>query len=201
MIDYKKENRETYEKYAAEFEENTRTYLQNYLLSDISLFLQNLKGNRILDVGSGPGRDAIFLKSKGLNPVCIDISSSMISLCKEKGLEVYIMDLENITLREASFDGIWAYTSLLHVPKKAMPNVLKKFHSLLKKKGILYLGMKEGAFEGFHEDQRYPNTKRFSALYKDEDLRKLLAEKFELLHHSQVAVENNVYLNYLCMKK
>lgn len=38
----------------------------------------------------------------------------MIELCKEKGLETHIMDLENITFEDGSFDGVWAYTSLGH---------------------------------------------------------------------------------------
>ena len=61
--------------------------------------------------------------------------------------------------------------------------------------------MKEGNFEGFQEDQRYPDSKRFSAFYRDEAVRKLLEEDFELVHTSKVSIKSNVYLNYLCRKK
>lgn len=200
-MDYKEENRKAYDTFAEIFEDNTKEYLQNHLLEDVNLFIQNLQGKRILDVGSGPGRDSLFFKNKGLNPVCIDISSSMIKLCKEKDLEAYEMDLENIEFDDFSFDGVWAYTSLLHVPKNKISSVLKRIKSLLKNDGIFYLGMKEGNFEGFKEDERYPNTRRFSTFFTDEEIRKLLTEDFELLHTSKVEIGGKIYLNYLCRKK
>ena len=102
-MDYKEENKKAYDKFAEIFEDNTKEYLQNHLLEDVTLFIQNLQGKRLLDVGSGPGRDSLFFKNKGLNPVCIDISSSMVELCKKKGLEAHEMDLENIEFDESSY--------------------------------------------------------------------------------------------------
>ena len=37
------------------------------------------------------------------------------------------------------FDGVWASASLLHCPRKQIPNVLKRIHSALKPDGIAYL--------------------------------------------------------------
>ena len=48
----------------------------------------------------------------------------MIRLCKQKGLNAQIGDLENLPFDDNSFDGIWACASLLHMPKSNLPKVL-----------------------------------------------------------------------------
>ncbi len=197
-VTYRDENRLAYNKYAEKFETSTKDYLKNHLLGDVALFMRYLPGETILDVGSGPGRDALYLKEQNLQPVCIDISHSMVKLCREKGLEAHEMDLEEIQFADSSFDGIWAYTSLLHIPKEKLPKVFKKIKSLLRDEGILYLGMKEGCFAGFKEDERYPEVRRYSVCYSDKELRELLSEDFMLLHASKVELDGKVYLNYLC---
>ena len=201
MEDYKEETKKVYEKYAQEYEINTKAYLKNYILEDAELFIRNLNGKKILDLGSGPGRDALFFKEKGLNPVCIDISLEAVNLCKTKGLESYEMDMEALKFDNNSFDGIWAYTSLLHIPKDRIDFVLIKINQILKDGGIVYTGMKEGDFEGWLESDKYPGMKRFFSLYKDEELRNIISKYFNILHTSKVNVGNATFLNYLCRKK
>ncbi len=60
LRNYKKVNQEAYDTHAVLYANNTTGYLQNHLMDDVSLFCQNLGGRRILDVGSGLGRDALF---------------------------------------------------------------------------------------------------------------------------------------------
>jgi SAM-dependent methyltransferase len=47
-------------------------------------------------LGYGPGRDAICFQNKGFDVTCVDISTEMIKLCKEKGLKAFVMDFENL---------------------------------------------------------------------------------------------------------
>lgn len=201
MEDYKEISKEVYDRYAEEFNENTKDYLTKYIWKDAKLFIENLKGKKILDLGSGAGRDAIFFKERGLNPICVDISPKMIELCRKKGLNAEVMDMEDLKFEEGSFDGIWAYTSLLQIPKSRMVLVLDKIKSLLKREGIFYLGMKEGDFEGLIKSEKYGGMKRFFSLYSDNELRKLISENFDILHSSRVELGDATFLNYLCKKK
>ncbi len=195
------ETKALYDKYATEYKEKTLDYIEKYIKEDFDLFLQNLKGKKILDLGSGPGRDSIKFKQQSFHPVCIDISKAMVELCKNKGLEAYEMDMKNLDFEDASFDGVWAYTSLLHFPKSKIKNVLKKIYDILKIEGIFYLGMKAGNSEGFEENKRYPNHKRYFSLYTKEEIEKLLTN-FESLHFSKVEIDSNhIYMNFLCRKK
>ena len=199
-MDYKEINRIVYNKYATKFEEKTKDFIP-FIIDDMELFIQKLSGKKILDLGSGPGRDALFFKGKGLFPVCIDNSEVMIGLCKKKGLNAQMMDIENLQFEKNSFDGIWAYTSLLHVPKQNFSAILEKIASILKERCIFCIGMKEGNFEGFLESEKYPDGKRFFSLYKDDELREKLSKYFDILHASKVSLRNATFLNYLCKKK
>ena len=95
-MDRKKAARLLYNKYALDFEERTR----DYIVDGRELFIKNLNGKDVLDLGCGPGRDSLFFKNQGFNPFCIDISPVIIKMCKEKGLDAKIGDFE-----KWSFDG------------------------------------------------------------------------------------------------
>ena len=47
-------------------------------------------------------------------------------------------------LFDDEFDGIWACSSLLHVPMPELPGVLKKLRKALKSNGKLYVSFKYG---------------------------------------------------------
>jgi len=192
--------RALYEKYAYMFEEQDKRYPFNDFIDDADIFMRFLQGKKILDLGSGPGRDSQFFKERGLNPLCLDISQEMIKLCQEKGLETQVGDLEKLPFEDSSFDGVWAYTSLLHVPKIKFSKILSKINNILIPQGIFYLGMKEGNFEGMVKSEKYGESERFFSLYRDLELRKILSDFFDIVHFSKVELGEAVFLNYLCKK-
>ncbi len=200
-IDYKKNVEMIYDKYALEFSQNTKEYGEKYIQQEITLFLSSLKGKKILDVGSGAGRDAIIFQKKGFSVVCIDLSKAMVALCKEKGLDAFEMDIEQLNFQTGSFDGIWAYTSLLHFPKEKLPKILRKLKKILTKNGVFGIAMKEGNFEGYKKDKRY-EEEMFISLYRAEDLRLILEKEFEIIYFSKTVVDQeHTYLNYICRIK
>jgi ubiquinone/menaquinone biosynthesis C-methylase UbiE len=194
--------KEVYDKFAKEFEEKTKDFLNKYLLDETKLFMHNLKGKKILDLGCGPGRDAIYFKEKGYSVVCVDISPKMIKLCKNKELEAYEMDMENISFEEKSFDGVWAYTSLLHIPKLRISSVLSKINEILKDRGVFCVSIQQGNSEGYEKSSNFPNHERFFAHYSKEEFETLLVRYFEVLHFHKIEYnERHTYLDFLCIKK
>lgn len=96
-----------------------------------------LKPNsRILDVGMGEGRNAVFLAKKGHNVVGIDISSIAVKkarfLAKEAGvrLEAIVGSIDKYQFRPASFDAIVCFYYV-------DPRLFPKFFSWLKPDGML----------------------------------------------------------------
>jgi ubiquinone/menaquinone biosynthesis C-methylase UbiE len=94
-MEYSEPTKSAYEKYAKQYGESTKG-MEYLLMGDIESFLYNLAGKKILDLGYGPGRDAICFQNKGFDVTCVDISTEMIKLCKEKGLKAFVMDFENL---------------------------------------------------------------------------------------------------------
>ena len=108
-------------------------------------FARLAKG-KVLDIGSGPGRDGLLLKDMGIEVICLDASEAMVKMCEEKGMEAVTGDFNSLTFRDSSFEGVWAYTSILHVPKSEVSDSLREIKRVLRQGGILGLGLIE--FEG-----------------------------------------------------
>lgn len=193
--------KETYERFAKKYEKLKESHLATFLLEEANIFMNNLPDKRILDLGSGPGRDSLYFKQNGFYPICIDLSESMIELCKNKGLEAYKGDMENLKFSN-KFDGVWACASLLHLPKDRFKPMLGKINSFLKEDGIFAIGMGEGQGEGFKESLNYPGCKRYFSFYTKEELEKELQPYFEIFHFSRSTPEKNKnFINFIGRKK
>ena len=132
-------------------------------------------GNRVLDIGSGTGILAKWMKDQGFDVLCIDPSLEMVKRCRKKGLNTLqqrIQDFES----EDQFAMVFAILSLIHVPKNEMPREIEKISSLMPKGGTLFLGMIGGTSEGIEERRSgYP---RFFSKYTVSDLEKLTRKYF-----------------------
>ena len=106
----------TYNRLAKEYDQETTDFWDKFPQDFFYEFIKLVQG-RVLDVGSGPGRDGLILQNEGLDVVCLDASEAMIKMSSEKGLESVLGDFNNLPFAGEFFDGVWAYTSLLHVPK------------------------------------------------------------------------------------
>lgn len=194
---YKDETRKAYDMYTDEFAGKFEDSMQ-YILPELDLFLKKLEGKKILDLGSGPGHHAEYFKEKGFDVLCGDISVSMVELCQKRGLRAEVMDIENLQLPENSFDGVWSYTSLLHVPRRNMTKVIEGIARILKPKGIFALAVKKGREEGFEIRGHYPGTRRWFTYFTDEEIRTMTSPLFKLLRFSSTEVKNgDVFLNYV----
>ena len=112
-------------------------------------FLRLLDENAsILDFGCGSGRDTRYFLDKGYQVTATDGSAE---LCRRAsvftGIEVKEMlfgELDEIDI----YDGIWACSSILHLPKNELLLVIRKMCDALKGTGIIYTSFKYGDFEG-----------------------------------------------------
>ena len=198
-MNYKEVNRDFYDTHAEEFTKNVKNLLANpFLRQESDIFLQELSGERILDLGSGSGRNSGYFRSKEYHPVCFDFSRGMLELCKQRRLESLAGDLEKLPFGDNSFDGVWAVGSLLHSPKRKLPNILRNIQRILKEDGILYISVKEGEGEGYVVSDKYPDVKRFFAFYDQDSFARRLEKHFEILHRTKTQIGDATFLNYLC---
>ena len=92
----------------------------------------------ILDFGCGSGRDALTFLKQGFQVDAVDGSDRMCRAAAElTGLPVRHMMFQELDEKE-KYDGIWACSSILHLPKKELKTVLDKMAAALKAEGVLY---------------------------------------------------------------
>jgi 2-polyprenyl-3-methyl-5-hydroxy-6-metoxy-1,4-benzoquinol methylase len=105
-------------------------------------------GDYILDFGCGSGRDTKYFLDKGYKVDATDGSSELCRLASEyTGIQVKQMLFQELDAHE-KYNGIWACSSILHLPKEELKIVLKKMILALKKNGVIYTSFKYGEFEG-----------------------------------------------------
>lgn len=133
---------EYYDKFA-------QTFFDSTVLADMGdardRFLQHIPlGGAILDAGCGSGRDARAFSRAGFKVTAYDASAGMVRLAREYSkLPVRQLTFEQMQWL-SEFDGIWACASLLHVPRKDLPDTFRRFGLALKAGGRWYLSMKYG---------------------------------------------------------
>jgi ubiquinone/menaquinone biosynthesis C-methylase UbiE len=189
---------ETYNKLATDYDEETLDFWDRFPNSILTTFSDEIAGDRhVLDVGSGPGRDGLLLREHGIDVSCLDASAEMVRLCRDRGLTAVEGDLLALPFSDGMFDGVWAYTSLLHIRKKAMYTALQEIARVLKKGGVLGLGMIEGDQELYRESSGV-GLPRWFAFYTENELETLLKESgFEILYFEAFKPKSKRYLNYI----
>jgi ubiquinone/menaquinone biosynthesis C-methylase UbiE len=189
----------TYNKLAREYDEETAGFWELFPKSFVDTFALHAKG-KILDVGSGPGRDALLLIEKGFDVTCVDASSEMVQLSTERGLTSVVGDFMNLPFDDESFDGVWAYTSLLHVSRNDIGKALKEIYRVMKPQGIFALGLIEGETEEYKESSGV-NLPRLFTFYKKEEIEALLKEHgFEIIYFEKIKPRSKEYLNFITRK-
>lgn len=112
-------------------------------------FMSKLKKNdTILDFGCGSGRDTKCFLEHGFQVEAIDGSEELCRLAGEfTGIKVKHLLFQELAEKN-KYDGIWACSSILHLPKQELIEVIQKMSLALKSKGIIYTSFKYGTFEG-----------------------------------------------------
>jgi SAM-dependent methyltransferase len=171
--------------------------LQFQLTKFISLLPE--KG-KVLDAGSGVGRDSAYLKEDGVEVIPVDLSEGMIDEAKKYGVETLKGDLLKMVSNE-EFIGVWCMATLQDIPKEEAPKLIQNFHKALKKEGILYVAVKEGEGEEIIEKEKYGNVPRFYAFYKEEELNNLLKQNgFEIIESTTSVDEQNFWVEVFAKK-
>lgn len=189
----------TYNQTAKEYDDETIDFWDQFPRTFLDTFIK-LSGKNILDIGSGPGRDGILLQKNGKDVICLDASEEMVKISSERGLQSIVGDFNHLPFKDGTFDGVWSYTALLHVPKASVGVPLEEIHRVLKPSGIFALGLIEGDTEGYRESSGV-NMPRWFSFYKKEEMEDLCARHgFELIHFEIFKPRSRNYLNFIFRK-
>ncbi len=204
---YKMDLITAYDRYVDTFEKRFEESFHEVAQPFFDRFTAAVNGKRVMDLGAGSGFTAMLLRDHMFDVTCVDLSSAMVSRCKEKGFDVIQGDMEEIELTDNHFDGIWAYCSLLHLKKEGMPNMVERLSRWLSKDGVLGVAfLDEGRPDESREDVSYPGVHRWFSYFKFEEIPALFSSKFEIIFKEKKSAKRSsgvtfYYLHYLMRKK
>lgn len=135
-----------YNQHAREFSDNTKSVNFKNIQDKFLAYLES--GSRILDFGCGSGRDTKYFLSNGYETDAADGSEELVKIASEyTGIHVRRMLFQELDVTE-KYDGIWACSSILHLPYAELADVLVRMGRALAPQGIAYTSFKYGDGEG-----------------------------------------------------
>ncbi len=194
--------RQTYDQIAPDFAAHNAAMPEN-LARAAERFVELLgKGTRVLDVGCGHGRDSVWLASRAITPIGVDLSSGMLWQARANGVrDLAQMDMLSLGLRDQSFDGVWCCASLLFLPKQLAPVALAEFHRLLTHNGVLFIAVQEGAGEGLEVSSFSAYLRVFIARYQMDQVEQMLEQNgFRIIERARYP-DSKTWLHFFATRK
>lgn len=164
-------------------------------------FLYKLQpGSNILDFGCGAGRDTKYFLEKGMIVDAVDGSKRLCEIAsKYTGTSVRNMLFQELNEQE-KYDGIWACSSILHLPKYELKSVFEKMTDALKSHGIIYTSFKHGNFEGERNGRYFTDFTIDSFCKFAEDIKQLKLEEYWITDDVRPGRGNEKWLNLILQK-
>jgi SAM-dependent methyltransferase len=124
--------------------------MPEWLATELEVFVAELGGSgRVLEIGSGGGRDALELEIRGISVRRTDISKAFVELLRKSGFEADRLDpltgdLDDPQRPGTPYDGIWACACLIHVARADFGLVLRRLAEVTRPGGRLHASVREG---------------------------------------------------------
>jgi SAM-dependent methyltransferase len=130
----------SYEDHAQEFIAGT----PNDMIGDTKIWVDSLlgmlsKSARILELGSGFGRDAAYMREKGYHPELTDGAQAFVDLLRSQAQPAQRLNIVTDDLG-GGYDLVFANAVFEHVPPLTLRLVLDKVNSALRSSGVLGFG-------------------------------------------------------------
>jgi SAM-dependent methyltransferase len=186
---------EAYDALTSELTEGYDHHFETYARLEAEHFLAKLsKGCRILDIGCGVGSASRYFAEQGYQQVSADLSEEMVKECQRRGLTNLVrLDLETLPFPNSCFEGIWAHTSLLHIPKQRLVDVISSLGKILKPGGALFIALREGEKEGYEGQS---GMERWFAYYQANEFDGYIPKTYSIERFSRIERQIVTFLNY-----
>ena len=135
-------------------------------------------GARVLEIGSGGGRDAAALEVRGLDVRRTDVTPAFVDRLRGEGHEADVLDPLTDDLTDprrpgTTYDAVWANACLLHVDRADLPVVLARLATATRPGGLLMASVKEGDGEAWSTHGTVATPRHF-VYWREPALREVL---------------------------
>lgn len=156
---------------------------------------------RVLDVGCGTGIPiAKYLVERNYALVGIDLSLEMIAAARKNvpRAEFFRMNMIDLDLPTASFDGLVACYSLFHVPREQHRRIFELFRDVLKPSGCMLVSIGSSDWEGTEE---YYGVEMYWSHYSPEQTAAIISDcGFRLIFNRKIETNGEVH-NWVLAEK
>jgi ubiquinone/menaquinone biosynthesis C-methylase UbiE len=134
--------------------------------------LKNPSG-KVLEIGSGAGREALELVQMGYTYYGIDTSQELLKIARKANAESHFFHASpyQLPFENDSFDAFFSWALLPHVPKHRITQTLQELFRVLKPDGVGFIAMRQGGGERQEAETgrwfSYYSTEEFAAILND----------------------------------
>lgn len=203
MSDEQNDNQRTLRSY----QDKTQEYIDRTPVNDATILewldealaLMPAPGT-ILEVGSGFGRDAKYIRSKGYDIECSDAVPNFVELLRAKGFNARMLNLLTDAIG-GNYDMIIANAVLLHFNPEETMAVCSKIYDALTNEGVFAVRMKAGNGPRWSDEKL--DAPRYFYDWQQQDLKLLFEEcGFHWVSvRSNFTAHNNVTWMDIILKK
>lgn len=142
------------------YDKIAKNYAQSTVNADRSNIYQAFSryvrpGDRLLDLGTGSGRDAKHWQDFGCVVTALDGSPNLCALASQLlGKQAVCCRFEDMDYA-AEFEAVWAFSSLLHTPFEDLPAIFGRIHRALVTGGYFYFSFMYGDFGGVRSERYF----------------------------------------------
>jgi len=172
----------SYDAAAAEYAAEAAA-MPDWVATEIDAFVSGLGGSgRVLEIGSGGGRDALEFEKRGISVRRTDVSEGFVRLLRERGFEADKLDPLTYDLSDPRrpgipYDGIWACACLIHVARQDLAIVLGRLATATRAGGRLHASVREGDGEDRSVHGTDAAARRYAETYwREPELRAVVTD-------------------------
>ena len=85
----------------------------------------------VLEIGTGPGRDALALVDAGFDVRGVDLSPGHAARAASRGISMVVASARNLPFATGSLGALWSMSTLMHIPAVAIEGAMREIGRVL----------------------------------------------------------------------
>ena len=95
----------------------------------------------VLEIGTGPGRDALALTEGGLDVIGLDLSIGHATRAKARGITMVAGSARALPFAAQSIGGLWSMSTLMHIPSAAIDATMREIARVMAPGALVAIGV------------------------------------------------------------